>query len=68
MGKCDELKKFCNKSEVVNLSIIIILYRYIPITKEKIFVIYIYTFVHYLYWIEKEFINERQTAIVVYYM
>ena len=35
------------------------------VTKEKIFVIYIYTFVHYLYWIEKEFINELERLIIL---
>ena len=65
MGKCDELK-FCKKkrsgsNESIDNNIL-------SIYTEKIFVIYIFTFVHYLYWIEKEFINERQTAIVVYYL
>ena len=65
MGKCDELK-FCKKkkrsgNESIDNNIL-------SIYTEKIFVIYIFTFVHYLYWIEKEFVNERQTAIVVYYL
>ena len=64
MGKCDELK-FCKKKRSGNESID---NNILSIYTEKIFVIYIFTFVHYLYWIEKEFVNERETAIVVYYL
>ena len=45
MGKCDELK-FCKKKRSGNESID---NNILSIYTEKIFVIYIFTFVHYLY-------------------